>query len=70
MPLYSVTWSMPIEAATPFEAARKALETHRNPESIASIFEVHRLDKQSPEWSIDVLALDGVQLVARRENSR
>ena len=68
MALYDVTWNMPIEAASPFEAARKALAIHRDPESIASVFVVHRLDEKSPEWTIDALSLDGVQLVARREN--
>ena len=35
---YLVTWSMPIEAESPVDAAQQALGIHRNPESIATVF--------------------------------
>jgi len=38
---YVVTWEMDIEAETPEAAAAKALEIHRDPESIATMFDVH-----------------------------
>lgn len=41
---YLVTWEMTIEADTPEEAARKALEIHRDPESIATVFTVTEFD--------------------------
>jgi len=38
MSTYHVTWSMDIDADTPVEAARTALEIHRDPSSIATEF--------------------------------
>lgn len=40
MPEYLVTWQMEIEASSPRQAAEKARQMHRNPESIATVFEV------------------------------
>lgn len=40
MPTYLVTWIIDIEADTPRDAAQKALEIQRDPESIATVFEV------------------------------
>jgi hypothetical protein len=37
---YLVEWSVEIEADDPTEAARMALEMHRDPASIATVFEV------------------------------
>jgi hypothetical protein len=41
--LWRVTWEIDLEAATAREAAEKALEIHRRPTSIATVFEVYRL---------------------------
>lgn len=38
--LYLVTWQIDIEARTHAEAARKALAIHRDPDSIATVFDV------------------------------
>ena len=35
---YRVTWTIDLDADTPEEAARKALEIQRDPESIATCF--------------------------------
>lgn len=35
---YKVVWEMELMASSPLEAAEKALEIHRNPESIAIQF--------------------------------
>lgn len=40
MPLYRVTWEIDIEADTPRDAAEEALTVQRNPESIATVFDV------------------------------
>lgn len=40
MPTYLVRWEIDIEAATPQEAAERALATQRDPDSIAPVFEV------------------------------
>ena len=40
MTLYRVTWTIDIDAEDHTEAAEKALEIHRDPESIATVFEV------------------------------
>jgi hypothetical protein len=41
MKSYLVTWKIHIEAKSPKEAAQKALKIQRNPESIATYFEVY-----------------------------
>lgn len=46
---YLVTWTIDIEADSPKDAAEQALAIHRNPESIAPVFDVkpqipHKLD--------------------------
>ncbi len=38
---YLVKWEIDIDAETPEEAAKKALEIHRDPESCATVFEVY-----------------------------
>lgn len=38
---YEVAWTIDIYADDPDEAAAKALEIQRDPESIATVFEVH-----------------------------
>ena len=40
MPEYHVTWEIDLDAESPREAAEKALHIHRNPESIATVFDV------------------------------
>lgn len=42
---YLVTWKIDIDAASPEEAARKAFEIQRSPESIAKYFEIQKRDK-------------------------
>ena len=37
---YLVTWTIDIEAETPDDAAKLALQIQRDPESIATVFEV------------------------------
>lgn len=46
---YLVTWTIEIEADSPKDAAEQALAIHRNPESIAAVFDVkpqipHKVD--------------------------
>jgi len=47
MKLYRVTWVIDLEADSPEEAARKALEIQRDPDSTATVFEVqeHHQDR-------------------------
>ena len=40
MHTFKVTWEIEIEADTPEDAARQALAIQRDPESIATVFEV------------------------------
>jgi hypothetical protein len=40
MPLYHVIWEIDLDSETPKEAAERALEIHRDPESIATVFHV------------------------------
>lgn len=45
---YRVTWVINLEADTPREAAEQALAIHRNPESIATVFDVCNDDGTEP----------------------
>jgi hypothetical protein len=40
MAMYKVRWEIEVDARSHREAARKALEIQRDPESIATVFEV------------------------------
>src|SRR5436309_15439726 len=40
MPEYRITWEIDLWADSPREAAEQALTIHRNPESIATVFDV------------------------------
>lgn len=54
---YRVEWTMDIEADSPEEAARKALAVQRNPESIATVFDV-QADDGGDAVRIDLTELD------------
>lgn len=41
MQTYTVEWRIEIEARTPLQAAKKALEIHRDQTSLATVFEVY-----------------------------
>ena len=53
MTTYSVNWRIEIEAESPVEAARQALETHRDPNSTATVFDIY--DEQGTYTCIDLL---------------
>ena len=49
---YKVQWEIDIEAATPREAAEKALEIQRDPDSVATVFKViHPASDESRSWT-------------------
>lgn len=52
---YLVEWSIDIEADSPEEAARQALEIQRNPASIATVFRVYG---DFDEETVDLYAID------------
>lgn len=54
MKTYLVTWEIDIEAASPREAAEKALEIQRNPESAATVFTVMVRDEDTDSYQIDL----------------
>jgi hypothetical protein len=56
MKTYSIKWTMEIDAGTPEEAARKALEIHRDPASIATVFDVY--DEEGNCTRVDLLEQD------------
>lgn len=53
MTTYRVTWSIDLDAASPQEAAEKALAIQRDPASIAQVFEV-REEKRGKLHTIDL----------------
>lgn len=57
MKLYIVVWEIDIEAESPEEAARMALEVQRNPDSIATVFEVYESGTGDPPEVIDPLEI-------------
>ena len=57
-----VRWDIDIEARTPREAARKALRIQRDPESIATVFEVRTKRKKF------IVDLSGVERVRMRSS--
>jgi hypothetical protein len=58
MKTYVVEWSMEFEAETSEDAARQALAVHRNPESIATVFDVLEADGSGEAIRVDVTELD------------
>jgi hypothetical protein len=44
---YRVTWEIDIDADSPEEAAQKALDIQRNPESMATVFDVFEPDEEA-----------------------
>jgi hypothetical protein len=59
---YRVSWTIDIDAGTPEEAAREAVATHRDPDSIASVFDVTGEDGKTVEVDLD----RGTQQVKQR----
>ncbi len=53
MTMYAVSWEIDIEADSPMEAAQKALEIQRDPESIATVFLVSDEEKA---YTVDTIA--------------
>lgn len=51
--LMHVSWTIEIEANTPWEAAAKALLTQRNRDSTATVFDV--VDPQGKQHRVDLL---------------
>lgn len=50
---YSVTWHIDqLDADTPVGAARAALDIHRDPSSVATVFEVH--DSNGARYHVDL----------------
>jgi hypothetical protein len=48
---FLVRWEINIEADSPREAAENALEIQRDPSSIATVFSVWGLPKDSTPWT-------------------
>jgi len=51
---YKVTWVIELSASSPLEAARKALATQRDPQSLAVVFEVQAVPSTKPPVEIDL----------------
>lgn len=44
MTFYHIRWTIEVEADSPVEAAQKALNIQRKPDSTATVFVVHEVD--------------------------
>ncbi len=51
---FFVTWEIDIDASSPEEAARKALKIQRDPESVATVFDVFDGDGRSTATRVDL----------------
>ena len=60
MPTYCVRWIIDIEVDTPEVAAQEALRIQRDPDSIATVFEVQDQDGNASSWRLIDAALNGV----------
>lgn len=56
MRTYRVTWEIELDAETPEDAAREALEIQRNPDSTATVFKVY--DEKGIDHAFDLTELD------------
>lgn len=56
MTTYAVVWGIEIDADSPQEAARIALDIQRDPESIATVLYVREHGAQRPTFLIDLCA--------------
>ena len=56
---YRVSWEIDIDADSPREAAERALEIQRRPDSIATVFTVRDETGKSIEVDLDSNASDG-----------
>jgi hypothetical protein len=68
MKAYNVIWQMEFDAESAEDAARQALTVQRDPESIATVFDVMEIDNGAGEFSvfnvsetIDITALDAAE---------
>lgn len=57
--MYRVTWTIDIDAPDPWAAAERALEIHRNPESIATVFTVQADGLRAVEIDLTERTVDG-----------
>jgi hypothetical protein len=60
MTTYSVNWRIDIEAGSPVEAARQALEIHRDSNSTATVFDIY--DEDGNCTRVDLLEIEEEQM--------
>lgn len=56
MAIYLVTWEIDIDAETPLEAARIALEIQRDKDSTATVFDVTNHHDSDDRTCVDLIA--------------
>jgi hypothetical protein len=61
MPEYCVDWCIDLNADTPILAALRALDIHRDPDSIATVFDVR--DEHGATYRVDLGFDDGLPTV-------
>jgi hypothetical protein len=66
MPEYQVVWRMDIEADSAEEAAEKALAVHRDPQSIATVFEVTTASLNSVDEEDQRVVIDLIEDLERK----
>ena len=60
MTSYSVNWQIEIDAELPVEAARQAVEIHRDPNSTATVFDIY--DEDGNYTRVDLLEIEEEQM--------
>ncbi len=66
MPEFTVYWEIQVDADTHEEAARKALVTQRDPESIATVFDVHHPMPGVGSRKVDLSAIEEDERLIRK----
>ena len=68
--MFRVSWTIDIDARTPRAAARKALAIHRNPASIATVFDVTDTHGNTVRVDLGQKEQDHVQVRQLRQTLR
>lgn len=66
MPMYKLVWEIEINAETPLEAARKALEYQRDPDGKATVFDIIAEDGEVTQ--VDLLS-EKMAIVCEKEKT-
>lgn len=65
MPDYLVLWQIHITADNPIEAAKQCLEIQRDPESIATVFQVQEISHLNNPIKYETIDLSNIDILTK-----